>query len=130
MNLLAPVPNAHAMPDEAKRKRREEAFKVGKDLLNELDVPADSYQNLAAMGNGGCKLDFASHGDLQSARSKVMTANKSYGNSTDGKRIQVFLDAGKTREELRPALLTHRCYDILHDLEQEKGDQKLEVQRT
>ena len=39
--------------------------------------------------------------------------------------MKVWLDAGKTRDEtrdeLRPALLTHRCTDILEDLEREKG---------
>ena len=33
----------------------------------------------------------------------------------------VWLDAAKTREELRPSLLTHRCADVMTDVEAEKG---------
>ena len=68
-------------------------------------------------------MEFVSHGHLQQARAKVATANLSFGNTSDNKRIVVLLDCGKTKEELRPALLTHRTHDIITDMEADRQDQ-------
>ena len=38
----------------------------------------------------------------------------------------VWLDVGKTREELRPSRMTHRCHEVMTDAEAEKGaDEKI-----
>ena len=128
MNVLAPVANMHALPDEEKRIRRENCFNAGKALLEELQIPTDHFGALMSMSNGkGCTLEFRSHGELQNARSKVALANKSCGQSHDGRKIVCFLDCGKTRDELRPALLTHRAFDILVDIEKDRTPNNKEV---
>ena len=61
-------------------------------------------------------MDFQSHAALQLARSRVSAKNLHFG-SQNGKPLTVFLDAGKTRSELRPALITHRAAEVIVDLE-------------
>ena len=94
-----------------------------------LDVLQDWYGNsLAAMHNGkGATLSFDTHGHLQAARSKINTANKVIATLPSGHEVKMFLDAAKTRSELRPALLCHRASDILCDLEKERGAAGLQV---
>ena len=66
-------------------------------------------------------MDCPSHGHLQIIRSKISTANLSYGAEPGGKKFIVFFDACNTKNELRPGLLTHKAFDIITDLE--KGQQ-------
>ena len=39
----------------------------------------------------------------------------------------VWLDVGKTRDELKPARMTHRCHEVMTDVEAEKGADALPV---
>lgn len=117
MNLLPPQRHNELATEEDKRLRQQACYEAGKALLLELNVVPESYSELMGMRSGkGCNLNFTSHGALQMARSKVMNGNKSYG-LLDGKAIKVFLDCAKTRNEMRPALLTHRAYDVIADIE-------------
>lgn len=125
MNVL-PMPTG-IMNDDERRLRKEEVFKAAKEELMRLDVLQEWYGgSLAAMHNGkGATLSFDSHGHLQAARAKVNAANKVIATLPNGHEVKMFLDAAKTRSELRPALLCHRAADILHDLEKEKGQSAL-----
>ena len=67
-------------------------------------------------------MSFSSHGHLQHARSKVGANNWSFGKNHYGGKAVVFLDCAKSRGELRPALLTHKAFDIICDMESSRDD--------
>ena len=85
-------------------------------------VLPESYSALEGMRSGkGCTMTFGDHASLQLARSRVRDANLSFGTANGGP-VKVFLDAGKTRNELRPAVVTHRAYDVICDIEKSRAD--------
>ena len=89
-------------------------------IMDDLQIPAEWHAGLEAMRNAkGCELEFSSHGHMQQARAMVAEANLSYG-EVNGIKLVVFLDAAKTRSELRPSFLTHRAYDVIGDVEVSK----------
>ena len=104
-----------------------DCFEKAKEILVQCAVDPESYTHLAAMHKGGgCTLTFNSHGHLQIARQKLITAALSFAvDPRDNRKIMVFLDAAKTKEELRPALYTHRAFDILTEFEQSMPDEKV-----
>ena len=127
MNFMAPP--AAIMNDDERRQRKEEAFNTAKEELGKVGIPAEWYDNLAALHNGkGAEMDCDSHGHLQAARSKVSLANKVVGQASSGHRLTMFLDVAKTKSELRPSFLTHRASDIICDIEKERDD-PVEVQK-
>ena len=122
MNLLPPAKHNDLTSEDDKRARQQQCYEAGKALLLELQIVPETFSELVGMRSGkGCNLTFTTHGALQMARSKVMNANKSYG-MLDGKAIKVFLDCAKTRNEMRPALLTHRAFDVVVDIEKEQSN--------
>ena len=123
MHLLPPVAHGEVTTDDERKARMEDCFKKGKAMLQQCGIVEQTFSNIASMPNAkGCTLDFVSHAALQLARSKVAQTNLSFGTEAGGRKLKVWLDAGNTRDELRPALLTNRAYDILDDLEKEKRE--------
>ena len=122
MNLLEPFVHGTPLTDEERKARMERCFTKGKEVLLQCGVVESTYSQLASMPNGkGCNLEFTSHAALQHARSQVLATSLSFGMSGT-RRIMVWLDVGETRDELRPPRMTHRCHEVMTDVEAEKGE--------
>ena len=120
MNLLEPIEHGTPQTEAERKQRMERCYQKGKDVLLQCGVLETTYTHLSAMPNGkGCNLEFVSHAAGQLARSRVLAASLSFGMSGARKNM-VWLDVGKTRDEMKPARMTHRCHEVMTDVEAEK----------
>lgn len=89
-----------------------------KQLLTEARIPAESYYDIKAMREGPgsmCEMYFKEAGMLTKAKWAVSTLKKCvHGNKP------AWLDAKKTKQELRPARMVHRACEVLQSYEDSK----------
>ena len=92
--------------------------RMAKEALTAAGVPDAHWRHLHAPRNPGSsvELEFNEAAHLQSARFAIRCAAHHVGDKV------VWLDAAKTRDELRPARLTHRGAAALTDLESKRPD--------
>ena len=95
-----------------------ELVRMAKDSLAKAGVPDAHWRHLHAPRDPGSsvELEFNDACNLQSARLAIRCSAERVGDKF------VWLDAAKTRDELRPARLTHRGATALSDLESKRPE--------
>jgi hypothetical protein len=96
-----------------------------KTLLQELGFSQEHWSGIACTrrdGGSACEVVFASPILLQQARLKLKSKRKQF---IDGRTV--WLDAKKTRSELRPNRMTHRIHEMLEQFEAEQDEIKIVV---
>ena len=91
-----------------------------KQLLEEARIPVDSYYDIKALRSGPgsmCEVYFKEAGTLTKAKWAVSSlAKRLHGDKP------AWLDAKKTKMELRPARMVHRACEVLQSFEDSKPD--------
>ena len=122
MNLIEPIPHGESPSDIDRKERMARCLKKGEEVLLQCGVLPASYSTVSSMANArGCDIEFTSHAAGMYARSKVIATALSFY-EVDTKRVPVWCDVGKTRDEMKPSRMTHRCQDVMTNFEKEKDD--------
>jgi hypothetical protein len=92
------------------------------EFLSSLDLPAGSYLEPSAPHRGGsfCDVEFTSPVLLQRAKQLAYNKKKVVRTDTAVGHKAIWLDARKTRVEMKPARLTHRAHEFIQGILAEK----------